>query len=135
MPQIDRRTKLTANEPGRVLERIHRLPRDVPIADDSYEHFRVVHILRDLNARHSRKTKPHIAHILRDNLGERTLQCAVDPALPFPFHEFRPIRINRAKIGFIGFTIAGKEKAITADKRPIPDCIASVPSTGKLGWK
>ena len=94
MPKIDRSTKLTANEPSGILQRIHRLSRDMPVADNRDEHFGVVHVLRDLNARHGRKTEPHIAHILRDNLGERPLQRAIDPTLPFTFQNFFPINGN-----------------------------------------
>ena len=64
MPKIDRRSKLTANEPGGVLQRIHRLPRNMPIADNRDEHFGVVQVLRDLNARHGRETESHITHVL-----------------------------------------------------------------------
>src|ERR1700694_1962099 len=82
------------------------------IADDRHEHFGMVHILRDLNARHRGESEPHIAHVLRNNLGKRALQSAIDPPLSFAFHRFDPnLRRTAADSARMFFTMLGLANA------------------------
>ncbi|HWT06816.1 MAG TPA: hypothetical protein VN224_13725 [Xanthomonadales bacterium] len=86
VPQVDRMPKLPAQIPRSGLERIHGLPRHVPIPNDRNKHLAKFHVLRDLTPHNSHKPKPRILEILSDDLRKRPLNLVIDPGLSLLLH-------------------------------------------------
>src|ERR1700676_2333046 len=90
VPQVDRMPELPAQKPRRRVQRVHRLTRDMAVADDRHEHLAELHVLRDLAPHHGHKPQPRILQILADDLRQRLLNLMIDPRLSLLLHTFNP---------------------------------------------
>jgi hypothetical protein len=78
--------KLATQIPRSGLERIHGLPRNVPIPNDRNEHLAELHVLRNLTPHNGNEPKPRILEILPNDLRKSALNLMIDPRLPLLLH-------------------------------------------------
>src|SRR5579883_2057292 len=97
MPEFDLAPQLAAQKTRRVLERLHRLRRRMPVADNRHKHLRVMQILRDLHPRHCRKPHPRIVQVLRNQRSQHALHLVVDLLHPLRLHTLAPIPASRSR--------------------------------------
>src|SRR5579885_3835721 len=95
MPEFNLAPQLAAQKTRRVLERLHRLRRRMPVADNRHKHLRVMQILRDLHPRHCRKPHPRIVQVLRNQRPQHALHLVVDLLHPLRLHTLAPIPASR----------------------------------------
>ena len=79
--------ELPTNEPGSTLQRIHRLPRHMPIPNDGDEHLALHHVARDFSPSDGDKPNPRILELLGNNLRHSPLQLMIDPSHPLLLHD------------------------------------------------
>ena len=61
--------------------------RDMPIADDRNEDFRMLHVVGYINARNGHETQARIFQLGCDQTREFPLQFVIDTFAPLLFHE------------------------------------------------